>query len=337
MNPTALFLMAGIFYLASAAYFRITMPVQPLKAMSAIAIASGLGLGVINAAGITMGVALILIAVTGLSPRLGELFPLSVVRGMQLGLGALLVKTSFNLVEGDVAIAWIAGGILAVNMLLFKKVPPLIPMLVLGIVLAFRGGEPHMPGPMDWHFVLPNAAHFWQGFILLVLPQISLTFGNAIVATEATAKLLYPGKAERLTLTSIPLSMGLANIIAGIAGGAPMCHGCGGLTAHNKFGAHDHRSGYIIGAVLIAIALFCGKSSGAIVSAFPSGILGVLLFYVGIQHALFVKDILDDRKAVLVAFTVGIVGLALGNLTIGFLTGLTVHYGSAGLKKIARA
>jgi len=36
-NPTALFLMAGLFYVISAYYFKITMPVQPLKAMSAIA------------------------------------------------------------------------------------------------------------------------------------------------------------------------------------------------------------------------------------------------------------------------------------------------------------
>lgn len=37
MNATALFLMAGMFYAASAWYFRITMPVQPLKAMFAVA------------------------------------------------------------------------------------------------------------------------------------------------------------------------------------------------------------------------------------------------------------------------------------------------------------
>jgi SulP family sulfate permease len=337
MNPTALFLMAGMFYLASAAYFRITMPVQPLKAMSAIAIASGLGYGVINAAGITMGIVLILIAVTGLSAWLGELFPLSVIRGIQLGLGALLVKTSFTLLRGDFTIAVIAGVILAVNMVLIRKLPPLIPLLVLGIVLSLRGMEPPTPGPVILHAAIPDASSFWQGFILLVLPQISLTFGNAIVATEATGKLLYAGKAERLTLRSIPLSMGIANIISGIAGGAPLCHGCGGLTAHNKFGAKDHRSGYIIGFVLIVFALFLGKSAVALISAFPPGILGVLLCYVGIQHSLFIRDILNDGKAVLAAFTVGILGFALGNLTIGFLAGLTVHYGAAGLKKIARA
>ncbi len=335
-NPAALFLMAGIFYAASAWYFRITMPVQPLKAMSAIAIASGLGYGVINAAGIVMGVILILIAVTGLSIRLGGIFPVSVIRGIQLGLGVLLVKSSFTLMRVDLTVTVIAGVILVVNRVLIKKIPPLIPLLLLGITLSLKGMEPQVMGPVGLRLAMPDADSFWKGFVLLVLPQIALTFGNAIVATEATGKLLYGGKAERLTLRSIPVSMGIANIVSGIAGGAPMCHGCGGLTAHSKFGATSQRSGYIIGFVLILFALFFGQSAVALVSAFPSGILGVLLCYVGIQHALFVKDVLDDGKAMLIAFTVGILGFALGNLTIGFLAGLTVHHGLSGIKKLVR-
>ena len=64
-NPTALFLMAGLFYIGSAYYFKITMPVQPLKAMSAIAIATGLSVEVINAGGIIMGIILLSISMTG--------------------------------------------------------------------------------------------------------------------------------------------------------------------------------------------------------------------------------------------------------------------------------
>ncbi len=337
MNPTALFLMAGAFYIVSALYFRITMPVQPLKAVSAIAIASGLGYGVINAAGVEMGLILILISVTGLSVRLGEIFPISVIRGIQLGLGAMLVKSSFALMRVDFTVAVVAGLILVVNMALIKKIPPLIPLLLLGIAISLKGMGPQTMGPVALHPAIPDAGSFWRGFTLLVLPQLALTFGNAIVATEATGKLLYGGKAERLTLRSIPVSMGIANIVSGFAGGAPMCHGCGGLTAHNKFGATSQRSGYIIGFALIVFALFFGQSALSIVAAFPQGILGVLLCYVGMQHALFVKDVLDDRKSVLIAFTVGILGFALGNLTVGFLAGLMVHYGLSGIKKLVRA
>lgn len=337
MNPTALFLMAGMFYVASALYFKITMPVQPLKAMSAIAIASGLGFSVINAAGAVMGTILILIAVTGLSVRLGGLFPVSVIRGIQLGLGAMLVKTSFGLMRPDMAIASVAAIFLVITITLLKQIPPLIPLLALGAALAFKGAAPVSIGPVALLPAVPGWENLRQGIIVLVLPQIALTFGNAVVATNDTGRLLYGERARRLDLKSIPLSMGIANIASGLVGGAPMCHGCGGLTAHNKFGATSDRSGLIIGGALIAFGLLFGHSAVVVVSAFPAGILGVLLCYVGIQHALFIRDVIEDKMKLFIAFTVGAMGFALGNLTIGFLAGLTIHYGSLEIKKIVRA
>jgi hypothetical protein len=336
MNPTAVFLMAGLFYLLSALYFKITMPVQPLKAMSAIAIASGLAFGVINAAGIVMGVVLILIAITGLSSRLGDYFPVAVIRGIQLGLGAMLVRTSFGLMAPNIAVSLVAGVLLISTLLFLKKVPPLIPVLVLGITLAVGSHTIVLPPASlpTLSFGMPSYDSLWTGFVMLVLPQIALTFGNAVVATNNTAKILYREKAERLSLKSVPLSMGIANIVSGFLGGAPMCHGCGGLTAHSKFGATSNRSGLIIGVSLIVFALLFGNSAVAVVTAFPTGILGVLLCYVGIQHALFVRDIMRDPTSLSIAFIVGILGFALSNLTIGFLAGLAIHYGLSGVKKL---
>ncbi len=335
-NPTALFLMAGIFYAASAWYFRITMPVQPLKAMAAIAIATGMGYEVINAAGIVMGIFLIFIAVTGLSAWLGKIFPASVIRGIQLGLGAMLVRTSFGLMSPDIVVAILAAAILLVIMTVLKKIPPLIPLLVLGAVLSIKGATFAVFGPVALTPAVPDLNTLWAGFIILVLPQIALTFGNAVVATSETGRLLYGEKAGRLNLQSIPISMGIANIASGIVGGAPMCHGCGGLTAHCKFGASSERSGYIMAIVLILIALMFGHSALSVVSAFPSGILGILLCYVGIQHSLFMKDILDDRKAVFVAMTVAVAGFWTNNLTIGFLLGLVIHYILMAMKNTIR-
>jgi SulP family sulfate permease len=336
MNPTALFLMAGLFYVAAAMYFKITMPVQPLKAMSAIAIATGLGYAVINAAGIVMGFILILVAVTGISTRLGGLFPTSVIRGIQLGLGAMLVRTSLGLISPDMIIAMVAASILIVMITLLKSIPPLIPLLGLGAALAVKGSAPLSIGPVALQPAMPGWGNLWQGFTALVLPQLALTFGNAIVATNETGRLLYGERAQRLNLRSLPLSMGVANIVSGVVGGAPLCHGCGGLTAHNKFGATSGRSGLIIGSVLIIFGLLFGHSVVAAVSAFPRGILGVLLCYVGIQHALFIRDVLENRTAVFIAFTVGILGFAVNNLTIGFLAGLTLHYGWSGIRKLVR-
>lgn len=336
-NPSALFLMAGLFYLASAWYFRITMPVQPLKAMAAIAIASGLGFEIINAAGIAMGIILIVIAVTGVSTRLGALFPTSVIRGIQLGLGAMLVRTAFKMMIPDLFVATIAGILLLVTLTLLRTVPPLIPLLVFGAALSMREASLSPLGAIALTPGIPRGADLWQGFYVLVVPQLALTFGNAIVATNETGKLLYGERADRLNLKSIPLSMGIANVASGLMGGAPMCHGCGGLTAHSKFGATSGRSGYIIGMFLIVLALFCGQSSLSIIREFPAGILGILLCYVGIQHVLFIRDVMNDKKAVFVAVTVGVVGFALNNLTTGFLAGLMMHYCVFGIEKVAKA
>jgi SulP family sulfate permease len=332
-NPTALFLMAGLFYVLSAYYFRITMPVQPLKAMSAIAIVSGLGYGTMNAAGIIMGAILLLIAVTGLSVRLGKVFPVSVIRGIQLGLGIMLIRTSFSLMSKEIYIALLAGAILVAGLLMIKKIPPLLPVLMIGMIFSFKKMTLLTLGPLPLNPVIPGLDDLWSGFCILVLPQIALTFGNAIVATEATGKLLYGRKAERLDLKRIPMSMGIANVISGVFGGVPMCHGCGGLTAHCRFGARSERSGYIIGLTLVALALVFGSSALSIVSAFPVGILGTLLFYVGIQHSLFIRDIVADKISLLIAITVAASGFMTQNLTIGFLSGLAIHHGLSVMTK----
>jgi hypothetical protein len=332
-NPTSLFLMAGLFYIISARYFRITMPVQPLKAMSAIAIATGLGFDVINAAGIVMGIILIFISISGLSVRLGAIFPVSVVRGIQLGLGLILVEKSLDLMIPDSSFALIAAAILALTILRFRSVPPLIPLMLVAVIMVASNINGLHAGWIMPRPALPSPYEMMTGFWTLVIPQIALTFGNAIVATEATGKLLYGERAAKLSFRNIPMSMGIANIVSGIMGGAPMCHGSGGLTAHRKFGATGERSGYIIGFALVILAIFFGRSILSIVSAFPEGILGALLCYVGIQHSLFVRDILHDKTAILIALTVAITGFILHNLTIGFAAGLLIHYGLEGTRR----
>jgi len=333
-NPTALFLMAGLFYLVSAFYFRITMPVQPLKAMSAIAIATGLGYQTINAAGIIMGVILIVIATTGMSVRLGRLFPVSVVRGIQMGLGLMLISTSLRLIGGEPAIAAVSALILIITPYILPQLPPLIPVLIISLFITLKDTGHVQMGLIPLSTQIPDISDLWLGFNMLVLPQIALTFGNAIVATEATAKILYGERAQRVNFKNIPLSMGIANILSGVFGGAPMCHGSGGLTAHNKFGATSERSGYIMGIVLISLAIFFGRSILEIVSTFPVGVLGILLCYVGIQHSLFITDIISDRGALTIAIIVAITGFLTHNLTLGFITGLCIYYISVSIVRI---
>jgi len=324
-NATVLFAMAGVFYLVAAAYYRITMPVQPLKAMAAIAIASSLGVDVISVAGILMGLILVILSLSGLSERLGKYFPVGVIRGIQFGLGAILVRTSFQMMHGEIGTVAIAAILLGAAFALKKWIPPLLPVLLVGLILAYLDVPEVSFGPTPVSLSLPALNKIWEALGLLVLPQLALTFGNAIVATENTARLLYGSRASRVTLKSIPLGMGIANITIGLLGGMPMCHGSGGLTAHAKLGATSARSGYIIGAFLIIFAFVFGRSALSLISAFPTGFLSVLLLYVGLSHAGFIWDIRQDKKQLLVACGTAIVSVVTGNLTYGFLLGIVLH------------
>ncbi len=333
-NPTAIFLFAGLFYLFSAKYFKITMPVQPLKAMAAIAIATSSNIMVINAAGIILGIILIIISVTGFSLLISKIFPLAVIRGIQLGLGLILIKTSLKLINTNFTIAVIAAIILIISLLFLKKIPPLIPLLIFAVIISFENIELSTFGFLPFEFNIPGIDSFFSGFIMLVIPQIALTFGNAIVATEATAKMLYKKRARKINLNNLPFSMGIANIIAGFFGGVPMCHGSGGLTAHSKFGATSEKSGYIIGIVLIVLALLFGHSLLSIISAVPYAIFGILLLYVGIQHSLFANDMLTNKLYFSITLITAIVGFIANNLTLGFIFGICSFYSIKSVVKI---
>lgn len=98
LNPTAVFLAAGLAYILSGAYFQVPVPVQPLKAVAAIALALHLLPSTIASAGLLMGVLLTLIGITNLAPLLARLFTLPNIRGIQLGLGLLLAREGLRLI-----------------------------------------------------------------------------------------------------------------------------------------------------------------------------------------------------------------------------------------------
>jgi MFS superfamily sulfate permease-like transporter len=110
------------------------------------------------------------------------------------------------------------------------------------------------------------------------------------------------------------------NLLSGAMLAAPMCHGSGGITAHYKFGARSQKSNYIIGGVCLLLALL-GASAVGLLKLIPMTVLGVFLIYVGIQHAAFLRDIVQNRSYLLIAVSVGLVALATTNLTWGFLVG----------------
>ncbi len=341
MNPTAVFLVAGLAYILAGAYFQIPMAVQPFKAVAAIALAMGLPPSAIATAGLIMGVLMALIGLTNLVTPLAKLFTLPIVRGIQLGLGLILAREGVRLVfgpqenvivTGGVSIpSWgiaLAGAALLLAFIRSRRFPAALVLLGGGVLVGFLayGRELYSPGwgivPLE--FLHPYAAELKKVLIVLALPQFALTFGNSIVATENTAQVLYGPQAHRVTARALSLSVGLMNLVSGMVLAAPTCHGSGGVTAHYKFGARRPNSNHVIGTFCLLLAFF-GRGALELLKLIPTAILGVFLVYVGIQHAALIRDIVRKKSLLLIAACVGLVSLLATNLTLGFLAGFLVQ------------
>jgi sulfate permease, SulP family len=341
LNPTAVFLAAGLTYVLAGWYFQIPISVQPLKAVAAIALATGLPPSAIASAGVLMGILLAIIAITNTAGLLAELFTLPIVRGIQLGLGLLLAREGVRLILGRQSILALSNGTsatgwevalgAAILLLGFHKstrYPAALVLLTAGIALGLLAQWGKMPqfawGPLALQFLHPRVDEFWRVLPLLVIPQFALTFGNSIVATENTAQILYGPRARRVNVRALSTSIALVNLASGMIQAAPMCHGSGGITAHYRFGARTPNSSYIIGGLCILLALF-GRAAIGVLHLIPIAILGVFLIYVGIQHAAYLRDIVQRAPLLLIAACVGAVSLLTTNLMWGFLTGFVLQ------------
>ena len=307
LSPSTVFLAFGLFYLVTGYYYRLPVPVQPLKAVGAIAIAypAMITEPVIGASGIIFGALLLLFALTGIVDQLAKLFTQPVVRGIQLSLGLVFLKKGIELiVSPQVFLNGVAGrfaeyhinliiGIvvfaLVLGLLDNKKFPAALVALAAGVISGFALGgfnaEALSIGPTRMQVIFPSVQDFWTAFIMLILPQIPLTIGNACVGTADTCCTLFPqsssiskSKAGRFALT-----MGIANFPAGFFGAVPMCHGTGGLAAHYRFGARTGGAPVMIGAILVVMALAFGEFGFALLAMIPNSVLGVLLVFAGLE------------------------------------------------------
>ncbi len=351
LNPTSVLVGVGMFFIVSGIYFRLPMPVQPLKAVAAIAISLGLSASVISAAGLLMGAILLLLSLTNLITVVVKLFPQAVVRGIQLTIGLILFRKGIELVFNESTLTggttgsfssgqFPIGLFLAISALLVfilfkfvffkqsKRFPPSLALLTFGLGAGVVFGP--VPGPEKLGLtlpsvILPNTADFWLAMTVLIIAQLPLTLGNAVVGTWDTARTYFEDEAYRVTPRALTTSMGLANIIAGLFGTMPMCHGSGGLTAHYKMGARTGGANLMIGGLILAVGLFLGSGAVSFLSIVPFSVLGVLLAIVGIYHTLLIRD-LNAKRQLAVAGTVAITTITLGNLAFGFGAGILLHH-----------
>jgi SulP family sulfate permease len=349
LSFSAVFLWVGLFYLVSGIYYKLPIPVQPLKLVSAIAIAftEKISLAVISATGLLFGGALIILAFTGLIDQLARLFTKPIVRGIQLGLGFILMIKGIEFINrpelllnsvdntgslGGVPINTLLGLValvLVLSLISSRRFPAALVIVAIGIIVAIPFGSldglDWRFGPSSMAFVTPGADDFFTALILLVIPQLPLTIGNAIIGTTDTARNLFGTGAEtaRVSNRHFSFGMGLANLFAGLMAAMPICHGAGGLAAHYRFGARTGGSNIMIGLLFILIALGFGGIGIILLSAIPNAVLGVLLLFAGLELALLIRDI-TERGDLFITFLIAGIGLATSNMSIAFISGIMV-------------
>ena len=355
IDPLGLFFSIGAYYILSGIFFGVTVPVQPMKVIGAYAIATALDAPQILAASLLMGLFLLVVGATGAIEAIRKVTPKPVVRGVQLSTGALLVSGGIKFMVGTSRfqvlqkaaepylalqalgpvplglLVGLAGGIATLLLLDSKRFPAGL-MVVLGGMLAglllgaridFTGGVGfHLPQILPFGF--PEKADFSFAILVLVLPQLPMTLGNAVLAYTDLSKTYFGDRSVRVSNRNACLSMALANFLSFFLGGMPLCHGAGGLAAHYRFGARTAGSNLMIGSAFVALALIFGKDILTIFNLLPMSVLGILLVFAGTQLALTVMD-LDSRKDYFVATLMLGITLA-ANLAAAFIVGLGVAH-----------
>lgn len=337
-HPTPLFLVFGIAYAAAGLYYRLPVPVQPLKAMAVIALSMGAGVELISLAAFEMAVVLGIIAVTGGARLLERIFTRPLVRGVQLGVGLLLIRKAIvMLVAGDgtdhLAVASGSAAVtiivaLAVLIVLLvaqervSRIPAALILLGAGAAFSAVASSPAAPLALpEWSVASLDPSLATSALILLVIPQLPLTLGNAAVASAATARDYYGERAARVSVRALCTSMSSFNFIAAFLGGFPVCHGSGGFTSHYRFGARSGWSTFALGAALVVLALMAPRVILSFVAFVPLAVLAAMLAYIGVLHAMLVRDVIGRLVTAGPALLVGVVSLVTANLMVGIAVG----------------
>ncbi|XWS70808.1 hypothetical protein CRYUN_Cryun03dG0080900 [Craigia yunnanensis] len=101
LNLGTTLIFTGVYNILTGAIYGVPMPVQPMKAIAAVAIYNGSEFNIpeIMAAGICTGAILLVLGVTGLMQLVYKLIPLSVVRGIQLSQGLSFAMTAVKYIR----------------------------------------------------------------------------------------------------------------------------------------------------------------------------------------------------------------------------------------------
>jgi hypothetical protein len=350
----------GIFNILTGVAFGVPLPVQPMKAIAAVAIFKSLSAGSVAAAGIFVSTCVFIFSITGLLEWFTRIIPIPIVKGIQVGAGLSLVIAAGN--KATSALSWIRPSwadnyiwiILALLALFAINLRPRTPyallVLIIGLIFAIirvtLSTQGRLPGLHKWHlYTQIPTGHEWRvGILDAGIGQLPLTTLNSIVAVSHLAADLLPDT-KTPQVTSIGISVAFMNLIGCWFGAMPVCHGSGGLAAQYRFGARSGSSIIFLGTLKLAIGLFFGESLTDLLYNFPTAFLTVMIVAAGLELASVGESLNTERardikenggthhalsdgekkeRWTVMLVTAGML-VAFKNDALGFLAGLICH------------
>lgn len=340
LDGTSVLIMFGVMQLITGLTYRLPMPVQPLKALAAIVIAQQTSASVIYGAGLAIGVAMLVLATTGMLDWMARVVPKCVVRGIQFGLGlqlAMVALTKFIQSDGILGYSLAACAFTVTVFLLGnRRFPAALAVVLMGLAyaVAFKVGGIPTAGCLGFNLPaihVPRPSDIATGFLLLALPQIPLSLCNSVLATRQLVQDLFPKRS--LSLRRIGITYALMNLVNPWFGGVPTCHGSGGMAGHFAFGGRTGGSVVIYGMLFITCGVFFGAGFDLIARVFPLPMLGVILLFEALALIWLIRDTMGIREEFPIAVLVGLVA---AGLPYGYVIGLVAGTALVHLKKRAR-
>ena len=288
----------GIANIVTGCLFGIPLPVQPMKAISAVALAQGLNRAEVASAGLIVAGVVGFLSLTGLLQWFARWIPIPVIKGIQVGTGLSLVTYVGTLATPSTwnAEGLVTGGVVPLILFLallciplYPRVPFALLAVMVGLLYAVSFGLPcwFWPcklGPTIWEPTprVPSPTNFRSGMLQAGLGQIPLTTLNSVFAVAFLAGDLFPDRPEP-SITGIGLSVMAFNLVGCWYGAMPICHGSGGLAAQYRFGARSGASVIFLGIIKLFLGLFFGNFFWLTSKAFPKPLLAVLVFAAGLE------------------------------------------------------
>jgi hypothetical protein len=323
LDPAAIMLVMGVSNIIIGIYYRLPLPIEPMKAVAIYALTHKWGVNLIYATSFGMAITWLILYTTGLLDKILWIVPECVARGIQLALATYLILEAMELMQTSAPLSLLSMAIIALCTAIRKRkfVPATIVLYGVGIFIALRSG-----GAAALSLYIPRTHLFtindvWRGMLEVGFAQVFLTLSNAVIATRIAVNERFSRKIKDGQLA---LNMGLMNLLAAFLGCIPLCHGAGGFMAQYFYGARTGGAMVMEGLIEIASAMLLSTTVLWVFSMFPVAIVGAMLIPASIELG---REVLKLKKRIelITALLVAAISYLI-NLSVGFIVGTIFYY-----------